>query len=453
MRRFLNLNRCYVLKPDVKSDPSKPPKPPNPFCTKLPKLFCKSMEFWKSMEFRKSMKVLFWKSVEYWKWLLGSGAGIIGIGVYYTTTEYYRVKTFRKGILNSTLTLKETVYFVDRPDMVKDIQDSVVKYGLKRTKLVVGNRGVGKSTIVRKAFEKQKGVVEISGGEDRKVANVASNLISKFVGSTQGYEDKVGALQHLLTECKFKSEVPIIIIEVDDKWTVENLRHLLVVAKRLGADNDLAHFFVVVSAAVGSFYTEIPFRDLRCEFLTVEEATEDQARDYFTKYFEKGDKKVGFLNFVMKYFFVEKEDKNDEKNEKNPLIEQAVRDGFQNFARMQALTLELGKHSSDESKEQCLTVEGKELYQDCKYASLLLLDNINIDRESKGFDLIMRITGGEGLHPQEFCRLSGIKQDELHKAMYNHFPHPFKVEMPECVLLPSSKFMAKVLTDVLKARA
>ncbi len=49
------------------------------------------------------------------------------------------------------------------------------------------------------------------------------------------------------------------------------------VAKQLGADDNLAKFIIVVSAAIGAFNFSITFSDLRCIFVTVDEATEKEA--------------------------------------------------------------------------------------------------------------------------------------------------------------------------------
>ncbi len=196
---------------------------------------------------------------------LGTFGGLFWVFyIYYEELRWNR--KFQKGILNSTTEFIPPECYIERPDLNEKIVDSIHDEGLKATIIVIGSRGVGKSTAVLSAFSDRKGVVVANCGAERNPSSVARSIIEQFVGNKPVKEvDTLHFLGRLLIHLKKNlQKPPLIIVEVDDRWESSDLQHLLLVAKKMGADHDLAHFIIIVSAAIGSFDIQITFSDLRC---------------------------------------------------------------------------------------------------------------------------------------------------------------------------------------------
>lgn len=373
-------------------------------------------------------------------WGKGGAIGSLltaGIGgyIYYRTSEYSTIRNFRK-IINSTVEFEIPNAYTERPELYATIRNAVKK-DFNETTCVIGPRGVGKSTAVQAAFIKQKGVVLARCGKDRKADSVAKNIIATFAGHASAEAgDSVNHLGDLLTTIKKgRHKMPIIILEVDNRWENNDLEYLLMVAKQIGADRNLARFVIIMSAAIGSLDIGVTFGALRCKFLSVEEATETEAKQYFQTTFSHTK-------------FTEKE--------KSSLTELALDAGFRNFREMQTLRVKIEDLTSLSSIKQCIEKEAEFNYKSCLRSSYMLVNKLCSEKGAKKdkiLELLERISEGEQYDVVSFSNEVGINPDDFSKILHDIKPHPLTIVVSGQCIIAGSKMSAQALKVALKTNA
>ena len=151
---------------------------------------------------------------------------------------------------------------------------------------MTGPRGSGKSTLVRHCLAGKGGVVRVflntqsSFSEEKFAENVMKTI---GVSYTQpGTNVNVMALLSLALRGLRQSqeELPIFVIEADDRCTPDQLQSLLILMKQYGSDEELIRPIIVLSSSTSAFGLTIWHEELRSRYFHVDDLTDEQCLEY-----------------------------------------------------------------------------------------------------------------------------------------------------------------------------
>ena len=170
----------------------------------------------------------------------------------------------------------------------------------------------------------------------------------------------------------------------------------------------MAHFVIVVSAAVASYAIPIIFPDLRCVILTVDKITEEERKlRIFNQVFSSPSPSpkithwlLNWKNWLMGAREVDPSPTtaNFTEEEKRKL-EIALKCGFSTFLQLQTLATKLRKvqHEGFSAAKKCIDEEAFSVYANCKRVSHSLIQKLNVEPNSRKFDIIAKIAKGEAV--------------------------------------------------------
>ena len=212
-----------------------------------------------------------------------------------------------KAINVSKLEMPQINGYIKRNQEMEALKDMLYDPEYLKTIVVTGPRGSGKSTLVQHCLAGKGGVVRIflntqsSFSKEKFAENVMQTI---GVSYTQpGTDVNVMALLSLALRRLRKSqeELPIIVVETDNRCTPGELRSLLILMKQYGADQKLIRPIVVLSSSTSAFGLTISEAELRSRYFHVDDLTDEQCLEYVESRLSrmiKGDEQEEVSNFV-----------------------------------------------------------------------------------------------------------------------------------------------------------
>ena len=179
---------------------------------------------------------------------------------------------------NATLDVDDIEYYVPVPRImeIKNTRE------LHRTIMVCGPRRVGKTTIVQKALEGEHGIIHIrlhSFTVDEFYRRILERVKFKYAEI-----DPSHLINNALARIKKKGgRKPIIVVDIDEKCSMDQALRLLIVMKQLGSDAKLATFFVVVSTSRASVLIPVTLAELRVDTMLINDPSEEVITSYLKK--------------------------------------------------------------------------------------------------------------------------------------------------------------------------
>lgn len=308
---------------------------------------------------------------------------------------------------------------------------------LNATVVVVGNRGIGKTTAVRSAFQNMKGVllIECAGlfiGKKSVALEALRRLHVKAPVS-----DPVIFLESILERVVQKGKPnPIIVVDIDTRWKSEEVEEILLWAKKFGADNSLIKVVVVVSPVLSSYSASIGFTELRCVMLHLNEASDEEAEEFFRRSFSK---------------FKFKNGKQFTSEDTERLLITAMAYGGRSFVYMRMLVDNCRRLSSKSgSLEEIETLIKSRMETEIIANEVLITSFIRKLRVSnknivKAFNTI---SNGGAVSVGELCDALGVEDKVLMEACHSIRPHPVYISLSK-IVTASSPIMVKAMKNVL----
>ena len=213
---------------------------------------------------------------------LGLGWNFSRDGLLWNNLNVWRVKMAIKA---SKLKMPEMDGYVKRDQEMeafkKDLYDPRLRI---RTIIVTGPRGSGKSTLVQHCLADKGKVVRIrlDTRSDFSEEEFAENAM-KTIGLPyrQSGTNAMGLLSLALQGLReSQKELPIIVVETDNRCTPDQLRSLLVLMKYFGADEELIRPIIVLSSSTSAFGLCIEEAELRSHYFHVDNLTDEQCLEY-----------------------------------------------------------------------------------------------------------------------------------------------------------------------------
>ena len=158
--------------------------------------------------------------------------------------------------------------------------------GPLKTIIVTGPRGSGKSTLVRHCLAGKGRVVDIVlnpqsyFNEEKFAENVLETIEFSYESGTNVKALLFIALRRLRKRRKSQEELPIIVVETDNRCTPDQLRSLLILMKQYGADEKLIRPIVVLTSSTSAFGLSISPMELRSRYFHVDDLTDEQCLEY-----------------------------------------------------------------------------------------------------------------------------------------------------------------------------
>ena len=310
--------------------------------------------------------------------------------------------------------------FIERSDLMQQFK---MKYAGDSTLLVVGNHGTGKSTFVEYALHKEQPVLRAKT-KNLSMEDIVSGLL-RCVGVSSN--DPLLVFEDVLVRAKGKCKKPLVIIDINDPVTNEELNKLLRYLKVLGYDRGLAKFVVVLSASVGSFKIDLPFTALRCNILNVPECSSEFAQQYLdlhlanSKLTAEEIKEVkqtvintGFTSFLYLEMFVQ---------------------FFKNFSDSNMDGIRSGIKDIDKRLGLIYSKSYNYYLKQLKVTS----------RSHKGFGALEKLASGERLIIDELAEKLGFEPQDLQKISLKYATHPVVFDIEEQTVYIENSGAQKVL--------
>ena len=219
---------------------------------------------------------------------LGLGWTFFRDGIYLNVQKVQKVNVQKvmKAINVSKLEMPRVAGYIERNQEMKAFKRKLYNSEDLKTTVVTGPRGSGKSTLVQHCLAGKGGVVRIvlntqsSFSEEKFAENVMKTI---GVSYTQpGTDVNVMALLFIALRGLRQSqeELPIFVIEADDRCTPDQLQSLLLLMKQYGADKKLIRPIIVLSSSTSVFGLTIWHKELRLRYFHVDDLTDEQCLEY-----------------------------------------------------------------------------------------------------------------------------------------------------------------------------
>ena len=189
-----------------------------------------------------------------------------------------------KAIKVSKLRMPQVAGYIKRNQEMEAFKNRLYNSLFLRTTVVTGPRGSGKSTLVQHCLAGKGGVVRIflntqsSFSEEKFAENVMETIGVSYAQSGTNVKALLSlALRRLR---KSQEELPIFVIEADDRCTPGQLQSLLILMKRYGADQKLIRPIIVLSSSTSAFGLTISLVELRSRCFHVDDLTDEQCLEY-----------------------------------------------------------------------------------------------------------------------------------------------------------------------------
>ena len=148
--------------------------------------------------------------------------------------------------------------------------------------MVCGLRGVGKTTVMQKAFENEVGVIHVQL-DPCSVDRFYSSILEYVNFKHEGIE-KASLVKKALEEIKTRGgKKPCFVLEINEKCDAHQMMSVLVEMKHLVEYSHSANVFIVISTSRASLILPVSLTELRV--MTVE--VDDPPREVIESYCDK----------------------------------------------------------------------------------------------------------------------------------------------------------------------
>ena len=201
-----------------------------------------------------------------------------------------KVEEMKKVYIKDVRSLKEalekaTVQACDRPqhyvavpdvDHIKSISETFDPSSYEPSIMVCGPRGVGKSTIMQKAFEDKKGVIHVQPDPV-----TVDNFYAAILGFAMLKESSINKRKLVLEALKeIEGRKPTLVVEINEKCGADHLMALLVELKKVVSESRLANYFIVVSTSRASLLVPMSMDELRVQPMFIKDPPPDVIERY-----------------------------------------------------------------------------------------------------------------------------------------------------------------------------
>jgi hypothetical protein len=229
--------------------------------------------------------------------VIGSITAVIGcitamIAVWMANKEYKRwfgpglQKDLKPKILESTYPVKtkKPSPYITRGGL-PDVGDIFAAEEKQKTVIVCGPRGSGKTTAVRETMKDNKGVVVATLAGESQLEQELACAITKSLGlHTNKQVDHTEVVVNALKEIREKpgslKHPPVLVVEVNERFTSKALKELALTLKDWGHEEALVRPIVVLSTSRAAMGLEIGMDELRAVFASVGDLDREEAKRY-----------------------------------------------------------------------------------------------------------------------------------------------------------------------------
>ena len=373
--------------------------------------------------------------------LVGSG------GIYFSYCEFIRedvTATIRRTAAAIANLPHKSVpdHYIPREDVVENLQTMIDTQSndYLPTIIVYGPRGSGKSTAVQiavsKPNKKRRPVLmarvisaDITSGEgdfERLACKIIHSAIQQSRPSNKSTSVSIpqGTLaSSILTGALNRvKQLPIIVLEVDVKFTALQLQQLLVQLKSWGSDSRLAQFVIVLSSAYTALGLTTSIGELRSQFVPVTDLKDAEVQEFLQSRFPNLSKGV-----------IEKV-RNRVGNRILHLVEVAVK------------TETLTQKKPTERDLLLIADQYARIKQREHTAGLnFFLENFETLPPASLFETIL--LQKEQVSLEEFSKAFGKSMQEMVNLLVEHTPHSFYIDPETLVVTVGSHFMEKAIRE------
>ena len=183
-------------------------------------------------------------------------------------------------ILKSRYPSEKLPVYVERKDKLNIIK-IFAAMEKRKTLVVCGPRGCGKTAAVRDSLlGKEKVIVVTIGGEDKFDQRLACAITESLGLHTNADVCHTELVKNALRAIKEKEHPPVLVVEVNERFTSNALEKLLGVLKEWGYDNKLVYPVVVLSTSRAALGIKFAIDELRARCIRIGDLHEDEAKTY-----------------------------------------------------------------------------------------------------------------------------------------------------------------------------
>ena len=189
-------------------------------------------------------------------------------------------KDLEEKILKSTYPAEKSSVCVKRKDKLNIIKifDAMEK---QKTLVVCGPRGCGKTAAVRDSLVGEERVIVVTiGGEDSFDQRLARAITESLELHTNADVSHTEVVKNALRMIKKEGRPPVLVVEVNERFTSNALEKLLGVLKEWGYDNGLVNPVVVLSTSRAALGIKLGIEELRARYVSIGDLDEDDAKSY-----------------------------------------------------------------------------------------------------------------------------------------------------------------------------
>ena len=305
------------------------------------------------------------------------------------------------------------------------------------TIVVYGPRGSGKSTAVRIAVNQSKEkrpvllarvtAADIVEGKNF-VQQVAFTIIDAAIQKLSTKPTSVSVPRGIRSSSiltgalRQVKQLPIIVLEVDMKFTSLQLQQLLVQLKSWGTDSRFAQFIIVLSSASTALGLPTNAGDLRSHFVAVNDLNDAEVQEFLQSRFPNISKGT---------------------------IKQVHRRVGNRILHLQEVALITEALTQENPSDRDL-IEVSDRYTDKKQGeytaglNFFLQRSVTIPPPSLFETVILQ---KEQVHLNEFSKAFGMTMEEMVKEFLQHQPHPFYIDPQTLVVTVGSHFIEKAIRE------
>ena len=305
-----------------------------------------------------------------------------------------------------------------------------------QTIIVTGPRCSGKSTLVQHCLAGKGGVVRIclNTRSDFSEEEFAENVMKTIKVSYAQPGTYVTALLSVALQGLRKSqeELPIIVVETDNRCTPDQLRSLLILMKQYGADQELIRPIIVLSSSTSAFGLTINEVELRSCYFHVDDLTDEQCLEYVESRLSriiKGDEQK-ISKFVKEVV--------PRLGMGNRLVQ--IRSVLRGISELKLDKVQEHIESCVEERVRIYTGSVRRFFKELKGTCH------SKKAVKRAFKLLLE-KGSMPLHT--FCEVCGVEEERFIEIISKIDPHPFYVDPKHRTIHFHAIFQHKINFDIL----
>ena len=364
---------------------------------------------------------------------LGLGWNISRDGLLWNYVNVWRVM---KAIKASKLEMPQVDAYIEQNQAFKHM---LYKSKDLKTIIVTGPRGSGKSTLVRHCLAGKGRVVDIvlntqsSFSEEEFAENVMKTIgVSYAQSGTNVTALLFFALRRLRKRRKSKEELPIIVVETDNRCTPDQLRSLLILMKQYGADKEFIRPIIVLSSSTSAFGLTIREAELRSCYFHVDDLTAEQCLEYIKSRLSST---------------IEGDEEEISEFVRNVVPRLGIGNRFIQLQEVIPSVSELKLDKVQEHFESYVKEEVRVYTGSVRRFFKEVKGTCHSKKAVKGAFKLLLEKGSMPLHT--FCEACGVEEERFIEIVSKIEPHPFYVNLKHRTIHFHAIFQRKIVFDIL----